>query len=94
MKPLSALRAHLVAGEFEFTQHAVKRMVERNISDAEIREAGGKAFIVEDYPDDKYGPSCLLLGFYCRGQALAHSSHPRLPGASGKNHHPLRTAFG
>nr|VFK56516.1 MAG: protein of unknown function (DUF4258) [Candidatus Kentron sp. TC] len=70
MKPLSALRAHLVAGEFEFTQHAVKRMVERNISDAEIREAGGKAFIVEDYPDDKYGPSCLLLGFTAVGRPL------------------------
>lgn len=29
----------------------------------EIRQAGGQARIIEDYPDDKYTPSCLLLGF-------------------------------
>ncbi len=63
MKLLSYLRTQLVAGEFEFTQHALKRVVERNIANAEIREAGARAVIIEDYPADKYGPSCLLLGF-------------------------------
>jgi hypothetical protein len=38
-------------------------MVERNISEAEIRQAGRRARIIEDYADDKYAPSCLLLGF-------------------------------
>ena len=38
-------------------------MVERNISRQEIMEAGKNATIVENYPDDKYAPSCLLLGF-------------------------------
>ena len=37
--------------------------MERNISDDEIKEAGRKATIIENYPDDKYSPSCLLLGF-------------------------------
>ena len=36
---------------------------ERNISETEIRQAGANAEIIEDYPDDKYSPSCLLLGF-------------------------------
>nr|VFK36347.1 MAG: protein of unknown function (DUF4258) [Candidatus Kentron sp. SD]VFK38547.1 MAG: protein of unknown function (DUF4258) [Candidatus Kentron sp. SD]VFK79001.1 MAG: protein of unknown function (DUF4258) [Candidatus Kentron sp. SD] len=45
-------------------------MVERNISVTEIREAGEKAFIIEDYPDDKYGPTCLLLGSTVAGRFL------------------------
>jgi hypothetical protein len=38
-------------------------MVQRDISKSEIMHAGSDAEIVEDYPDDKYYPSCLLLGF-------------------------------
>ncbi len=43
MKPLATLRAQLAAGEFVFTGHALRRVVERNISTAEIREAGSRA---------------------------------------------------
>lgn len=53
----------MAVGEFDFTRHAFKRVVERNISDQEIRQAGALATIIEDYPEDKYFPSCLLLGF-------------------------------
>lgn len=63
MKPLAEIRTQLAAGEFEFTQHALKRVVERNLSNLEIRQAGSHAVIIEDYPEDKYSPSCLLLGF-------------------------------
>lgn len=63
MKSLTTLRRQLAAGEFEFSRHAFHRAVERNISEAEIRQAGASADIIEDYPDDKYSPSCLLLGF-------------------------------
>jgi len=44
--------------------------VERNISETEIRQAGANAKIIEDYPDDKYSPSCLLLGFTEGGRPL------------------------
>jgi len=70
MKLLSELRAQLAAGEFEFTQYALRRVVERNIGNAEIREAGAGMVVIEDYPDDKYGPSCLLLGFTSVGRPL------------------------
>ena len=63
MKSLTEIRRQLASGEFEFSHHAFKRAVERNISDLEIRQAGAKAKMIEDYPDDKYSPSCLLLGF-------------------------------
>ena len=63
MKTLAEIRHQLSEGQFEFSRHAFKRAVERNISDVEIREAGQRAIIIEDYPDDKYTPSCLLLGY-------------------------------
>lgn len=70
MKSLGQLRAELAAGLFEFTQHAFRRAVERDIGEAEIREVGAGAEIIEDYPADKYSPSCLLLGFTLRGRPL------------------------
>ncbi len=63
MKTLEEIRRQLFLGEFEFSRHALKRVVERNISELEIKEAGRNAKIIEDYPDDKYTSSCLLLGF-------------------------------
>jgi len=57
------IRFSLSTGHFEFSRHAFKRVVERNISEEEIREAGATIEIIEDYPDDKYSPSCLVLGF-------------------------------
>ncbi|MBI3809608.1 MAG: DUF4258 domain-containing protein [Nitrospirae bacterium] len=63
MKTIEDICRQVSAGQFEFSRHAFRRSVERNISDSEIREAGANARIIEDYPDDKYAPSCLLLGF-------------------------------
>lgn len=57
MKPLAVLRARLVAGKFEFTKHALKRVVERNIANNEIREAGARAVIIGNYPADKALPA-------------------------------------
>lgn len=70
MKTLERVQSQLAAGEFEFSRHALKRVVERNISEQDIRRAGAQANIIEDYPDDKYSPSCLLLGFTQTGRPL------------------------
>jgi hypothetical protein len=70
MRTLSDIQRRLAAGEYEFSRHAFRRVVERNISEQEIREAGAKAEVVENYPDDKYSPSALLLGFTEAGRAL------------------------
>jgi hypothetical protein len=70
MKTIDDIQRQLVAGEFEFSLHAFKRAVERNISELEIQQAGQQARIIEDYPDDKYAPSCLLLGFSMTGRPL------------------------
>lgn len=70
MITLDEIRNRLVAGAFEFSRHAFKRAVERNISERDIQQAGRQASIIEDYPDDKYSPSCLLLGFTEAGRPL------------------------
>ena len=49
-------------GEFDFSRHALKRAVERNVSELEICEAAENAQIIEEYPEDKYSPSCLIYG--------------------------------
>jgi len=63
MKKIEEIRPQISAGQFEFTQHAFKRAVERNISETEIKQIAEEAKIIEEYPDDKYSPSALLLGF-------------------------------
>lgn len=63
MKSIEQICQQLTIGEFEFSRHAFKRAVERNISDSEVCEAGEHAELIEDYPNDKYALSALLLGF-------------------------------
>ena len=70
MKTLEQVRAQFHAGEFDYSHHAFTRAVERNISDVEMREAGEEAQLVEEYPEDKYGPSWLILGFTGFGRPL------------------------
>jgi len=70
MKLLAEIRQQLANGRYEFSRHALHRAVERNISEAEIRAAGAQAEIIEEYPDDKYSPSALMLGFTTAGRPL------------------------
>jgi len=63
MKSLADIQQQLRSGNFDFTRHAFKRAIERNISEQEIREVGENLEVIEDYPGDKYSPSSLLLGF-------------------------------
>ena len=70
LKTLDRIRSDLSSGQFEFSRRAFRRAVERNISESEAMVAGKDAVIIEDYPDDKYSPSCLLLGFASTGRPL------------------------
>jgi hypothetical protein len=63
MLTLDQLRSALANGRYRLSDHALSRVVERNLSAEMIREAGAQAEIIEDYPVDKYSPSCLILGF-------------------------------
>ncbi|MFO7901734.1 MAG: DUF4258 domain-containing protein [Pirellulaceae bacterium] len=46
----------------------------------ELREAVEAGEVIEHYPNDKYGPSCLILGFTTSGRPLHVScSYPSRP---------------
>jgi hypothetical protein len=62
MSLLRDIQAKFIRDEFEFSKHAVDQSILRDVSVAEIREAINSGEIIEDYPDDKYGPSCLIFG--------------------------------
>jgi Domain of unknown function (DUF4258) len=49
--------------EYEYSLHALDQSILRRISTREIEEAVEDGEIIEDYPADEYGPSCLILGF-------------------------------
>ncbi len=77
---IEKIREKISQGRFEFTQHAVDQGILRHISVQELREAIASGEIIEDYPNDKYGPSCLILGFTQSGRPLhIQCSYPSRP---------------
>lgn len=80
MTPIEGIKAKVAAGDFEFSRHAVDQTLRRRISVQEIREAISVSQIIEDYPNDKYGPSCLLLGYTQNTRPLhIQCSYPARP---------------
>jgi hypothetical protein len=63
MAIIDDIREKIASGRFEFSQHAVDQSIVRHISVQELREAIAVGEVIEDYPTDKYGPSCLVFGF-------------------------------
>lgn len=67
---LEGIREKISTGQFEFSKHAVDQSILRHLTLQEVREAIAVGEIIEDYPDDKYGPSCLIFGFTRLGRPL------------------------
>jgi len=77
---LREIRRKIINGEFELSKHAVDQSILRNIRIKEIREMINNGEIIEDYPDDKYGASCLICGFTMVNRPLhLHCSYPSRP---------------
>ncbi|MDQ1354605.1 MAG: hypothetical protein QG657_4914 [Acidobacteriota bacterium] len=70
LEKMLSIRARVRAGEYRFTVHSLERRIERSINKTEIEEAIFGGEIIEDYPEDKYGPSCLILGFTNEGRPI------------------------
>ena len=78
MALIDEIRKKIEASQFEFSKHAVDQSIIRRISVKETQELFGDAEVIEDYPEDKYGPSCLILGKTREGRALhIQCSYPR-----------------
>ena len=74
------IRSKIASDQFEFSKHAVDQTILRRILVQEIRQAIASGQIIEDYSDDKYGPSCLVLGFTEARRALhIQCSYPSRP---------------
>jgi hypothetical protein len=70
MALIEEIRQKIETEQFEFSKHAVDQSIIRRISVQEVREIFGNAEVIEDYPEDKYGPSCLILGRTGAGRPL------------------------
>jgi hypothetical protein len=80
MALIDDIREKVTSNRLEFSKHAVDQSLQRHINVKEFREAMATAEIVEDYPDDKYGPSCLLLGWtVARRPVHIQCSYPSRP---------------
>jgi hypothetical protein len=74
---IKLLRQKIAANHFEFTRHALDQTILRRIKTLEIREAMEEGEVIEDYPEDKYGPSCLVFGRTKSGRPIhLQCSHP------------------
>ena len=78
---LEEIRNKILNRQYEFSKHAVDQSVIRDIHPTEIEEAiSNWSEVIENYPDDKYGPTCLILGFTNVGRPLHfQASYPDRP---------------
>ncbi|AFZ47220.1 hypothetical protein Cyast_1255 [Cyanobacterium stanieri PCC 7202] len=77
---LRAIQQKIINGQFELSKHAFDQSIVRNIRIKEINEMITNGQIIEDYPDDKYGSSCLICGFTLANRPLhLHCSYPSRP---------------
>jgi Domain of unknown function (DUF4258) len=70
MPLIDEIRAKFANDQFEFSRHAVDQTIRRRVTLAERRQAIAAGEVIEDYPDDKYGPSCLIFGRTGAGRPL------------------------
>ena len=59
---LEAIRAKINAGRYNIAFTHTEKLRRRRIRARDIEEAVRLGDIIEDYPDDPRGPSCLILG--------------------------------
>jgi hypothetical protein len=59
------------SGNFRFTAYAIERCVERDIAPVDVKAAILTGEIIEHYPTDKYGESCLICGI-ARSDKILH----------------------
>jgi len=81
MALIQEIRAKIKTRQYEFSKHAVDQSIIRHISVAEMEDAvAGESQVIEEYPEDKYGPSCLILGYTKAGRPLhVQCSYPSRP---------------
>ena len=62
MENIKPVQDKIKSGDYRFSAHALQNMIKRSIDRYEVEEAILRGEIIEEYPDDKYSPSCLIYG--------------------------------
>ncbi|MEM9905496.1 MAG: DUF4258 domain-containing protein [Cyanobacteria bacterium P01_D01_bin.44] len=74
------IRQKIADNQFELSKHALDQSILRRVRIQEIRESIAQGQVIEDYPEDKYGPSCLICGFTQANRPLhIQCSYPSRP---------------
>ena len=60
---IETIRRLVMAGRYEFSRHAEREREADTIPVRELEEALKTRELIEEYPDDPRGPSCLVLGW-------------------------------
>ena len=68
---VETIRRLVIVGRYEFSRHAEREREADTIPVRDLEEALKTCEIIEDYPDDPRGPSCLVLG--CAGARPLHA---------------------
>lgn len=81
MTEVAKIAAKIKGKKYEFSKHAFDQSIVRDIGVLEMEQAIlQNSQIIEDYPTDKYGPSCLVLGYTQNGRPLhIQCSYPSRP---------------
>ena len=67
---IDEIRQAFIEKQLRYTKHGLEQRINRHISSEEIKRAILSGEIIEDYPSDKYGPSCLVYGKTREGRSL------------------------
>ncbi|MBW1802115.1 MAG: DUF4258 domain-containing protein [Deltaproteobacteria bacterium] len=74
------IRRKIKIGQFEFSKHAVDQSIIRRIGLQELHDVIANGTVIEDYPEDKYGPSCLIQGMTSKKRPVhIQCSYPSRP---------------
>ncbi len=74
---IEEIRRRIKLQEYEYSLHAADQSIVRHIARKEVEEAVENGTVIEDYPSDKYGPSCLVFGHTKAGRPLhIQCTHP------------------
>jgi len=67
---IETIRAKFKPGKYIISFTHIEKIRLRKIEAEEIEEAISNGAIIEPYPDDPRGASCLILGFTSKGKPL------------------------
>jgi hypothetical protein len=80
MSMIENIREKIEIDLFEFSKHAVDQSIIRNISVQDVRTVIANGTIIESYPEDKYGSSCLIFGMTAERRPIhIQCSYPSRP---------------